>query len=76
MSLSQIKIKSEIAGKVWKVEAKVGDTLEEDDVILILESMKMEIPISVPVGCRLVELHVGEEDPVEEDQVVAIIEKI
>lgn len=73
--MSQIEIRSEIAGKVWKIEAQVGDALDEDDVIIILESMKMEIPITTPTRCRLVELYVGAEDPVAEDQVVAIIEK-
>ena len=38
-------VKSEIAGKVWKIVATVGDTVAEDDEILILESMKMEIPV-------------------------------
>ena len=47
-----IRIKSEIAGKVWKIEAKPGDILAEDDPILILESMKMEIPIAAPSRCK------------------------
>lgn len=73
--MARIDIKSEIAGKVWKIESKVGDTLDEDDVILVLESMKMEIPISAPSSGRLVELRVAEEDPVAEDQIVAVIER-
>ena len=73
--MSQIEIKSEIVGKVWKIEAQVGDALDEDDVIIILESMKMEIPITAPHRGRLVELYVSEEDPVAEDQVVAILER-
>lgn len=74
--MARIEVKSEIAGKVWKIEAKIGDTLAEDDVILILESMKMEIPISSPAHGRLVELRVAEEDPVAEDQTVAVIERL
>lgn len=73
--MARIDIKSEIAGKVWKIESEVGDTLDEDDVILVLESMKMEIPISAPSSGRLVELRVAEEDPVAEDQIVAVIER-
>ncbi len=74
--MARIDIKSEIAGKVWKIEAKIGDMLAEDDVILVLESMKMEIPISSPLHGRLVELRVAEEDPVAEEQIVAIIERL
>lgn len=73
--MTRIEVKSEIAGKVWKIETKVGDTLAEDDVILVLESMKMEIPISSPANGRLIELRVLEEDPVAEEQIVAVIER-
>ena len=65
-----IRIKSEIAGKVWKIEAKPGDILAEDDPILILESMKMEIPIAAPSRCKLVEILVAEEEAVAEGQTV------
>jgi len=70
-----IDVRSEIAGKVWKVEAKAGDTVGEDDPIVILESMKMEIPVTAPYGCRIVEILVAEEDPVAEGQAVARIER-
>lgn len=73
--MAGIEVKSEIAGKVWKIEAKPGDRLDEDDAILILESMKMEIPIAATMSCRVVEIRVAEEDAVAEGQVVAIIEK-
>ena len=63
-----------MTGNVWKVQAKVGDVLAEEDVIMILESMKMEIPIESPVAGTLVELSVAEEDSVDEDQIVAVIE--
>ena len=69
------EVKSEIAGKVWKIEAGVGDSLEEEDPILILESMKMEIPVDAPFDCTLVEILVAEEDPVAEGQTVAIVEE-
>ena len=44
------EVKSEITGKVWKIETKPGDHVEEEDPILILESMKMEIPVSAPAA--------------------------
>lgn len=74
--MSRIEIKSEIAGKVWKVEAQIGDVLDADDTIIILESMKMEIPVGAPLRCRLVELLVIEEDQIAEDQLIAIGEKV
>ncbi|MDC0068263.1 acetyl-CoA carboxylase biotin carboxyl carrier protein subunit [Gammaproteobacteria bacterium] len=72
--MANIEVTSEVTGNVWKVQAKVGDLLAEDDVIMILESMKMEIPVEAPVAGKLVELSVAEEDIVDEDQVVAVIE--
>lgn len=70
----RIEVKSEVASKVWQIEAKIGDAVAEDDAIIVLESMKMEIPVESPASGKLIELLVGEGDPVEEDQVVAILE--
>ncbi len=72
--MARTEICSDVAGKVWKIEASVGDTLEEEGVILILESMKMEIPVEAEDGGKLVELLVAEGDPVDEGQSVAVIE--
>ena len=72
--MAKIEVTSEVTGNVWKIQAKVGDVLAEEDVIMILESMKMEIPVEAPVGGKLVELLVAEEEGVDEDQVVAVIE--
>ncbi|HJL60425.1 MAG TPA: acetyl-CoA carboxylase biotin carboxyl carrier protein subunit [Pseudomonadales bacterium] len=68
------EVESEITGTVWKIEVKVGDKVEVEDVIMILESMKMEIPIEAPCAGTIKELMVKEEDSVVEDQVVALIE--
>jgi len=73
--LAQVEIKSEITGKVWKIETKSGDKLAEDDPILILESMKMEIPIMAPADGTLVEILVAEEDAIEEGQTVALMDE-
>ncbi len=73
--MARIDIKSEITGKVWKIEAKPGDRLSEDDPIIILESMKMEIPIMAPVDGTIIEIRVAEEDAVEEEQIVAIMKE-
>ena len=69
-----MKIIAEVAGKVWKIEAQPGAQLAADQIILILESMKMEIPVTAPRAGRLVELHVREGEMVEEGRVVARME--
>ena len=69
-----MEIKTEIAGTVWKIVANVGDSVEEDDPIVILESMKMEIPVPATEAGVVKQLKVAEGDPVDEDQVVAIID--
>jgi len=68
------KITSEIAGQVWKVIAKQGDRVAVDDVIVILESMKMEIPVQATKAGVVSELLVAEEDMISEDQHIATIE--
>lgn len=73
--MSTFDVKSEINGKVWKIVTKPGDVLEEDDDILILESMKMEIPVAAPVDGKLLEILVSEDETVTEGQVVAIMEE-
>ena len=70
----KVKVTSEISGQVWKVVVSVGDELAADDVIIILESMKMEIPILAPRAGKLAALHVNEEDMISEDQAVADLE--
>ena len=72
--MARLEVTTEVTGNVWKIEASVGDHLAAEDVILILESMKMEIPIETPSAGKLIEILVQEEDSVDEDQVVAIIE--
>ncbi len=72
--MARSEVRSEISGRVWKLEARVGDRVAADDAILVLESMKMEIPVSAPVAGRILEIRVAETDLVEEGQVVAMIE--
>ena len=72
--MSKHDVESEVTGNVWKVLLDVGSEVAEGDVIMILESMKMEIPVEAPVSGKLFELKVAPEDQVEEDQIVAVIE--
>jgi len=72
--VADIKVQSEITGKVWAIEANVGDALEEEDTIIVLESMKMEIPVVAPSDGTLKEILVQEGDAITEGQDVAIME--
>ncbi len=64
-------IKSEIAGSVWKIIATTGSPIGDGDVIVILESMKMEIPVTAPCAGTLSALLVAEGDMIAEDQIIA-----
>ena len=72
--MARHEVESEVTGNVWKILLEVGTDVAEGDVIMILESMKMEIPVESPAAGKLVELKVSAEDQVEEDQVVAVVE--
>ena len=72
--MASVEIRTEIAGTVWKVTAQAGERVEEDEPIVILESMKMEIPVAATDPGTVKELLVGEGDAVDEDQVVAVLE--
>jgi acetyl-CoA carboxylase biotin carboxyl carrier protein len=72
--MSRSTVKTEITGKVWKVTAEKGQRLAEDEPIVILESMKMEIPVPAPLDCTVVDILVGEGDTVTEGDVIAHIE--
>lgn len=73
--MATVEVKSVVTGSVWKIEAKVGQKLEPGDSIMILESMKMEIPVIVDDGGVLREIRVEEGVSVSEGQVVAVIEE-
>lgn len=66
-----MRIVTEVAGKVWKIEAQPGAQLSADDVILILESMKMEIPVVAPKAGTLASIRVREGDAVAEGEWIA-----
>jgi len=72
--MARIEVLSEVTGKVWKIECPVGTQVQEEDPIMIIESMKMEIPVISAGTGSVVELLVAEGDPVEDGQVVAIVE--
>jgi acetyl-CoA carboxylase biotin carboxyl carrier protein len=69
-----IEVKTEITGNVWKVLREAGDKIAEDEPIIILESMKMEIPVSAPESGIIVEVLVETDQIVLEGSVVARID--
>jgi acetyl-CoA carboxylase biotin carboxyl carrier protein len=72
--MSEVKVQSEIAGSVWKIVTAPGDTVEEEQPLLILESMKMEIPVLAPERGVVREIRVSEGAAVAEGEIVAILD--
>jgi biotin carboxyl carrier protein len=66
-------VKAELVGTVWKVLVKPGDTVAEDQELVILESMKMEIPVVAPRDGRVDEVKVNEGEVVAENQVLVVL---
>lgn len=67
-------VTSEIPGSVWKVETREGAEVKENDVLIILESMKMEIPVLAPEDGTVREIRVKEGDAVSDGQVLVVLE--
>ena len=72
--MAELRVRSEIAGSVWKIEVAVGDTVAEDDPLVILESMKMEIPVLAESPGTVTRLAVAEGDVIQEGDLIAVIE--
>ena len=68
------EVEAQIQGSLWKIERVVGDTVEAEDVIMIIESMKMEIPVEAPCDGTIAQICVSEGDRIEEGTVLAVIE--
>jgi biotin carboxyl carrier protein len=72
--MAVVNVKSEIAGNVWKIQVKPGDRIEVEGEIVILESMKMEIPVLSPKAGTVREIKVSEGEAIGEGQLVAVID--
>jgi acetyl-CoA carboxylase biotin carboxyl carrier protein len=68
------EVKAELVGNLWKIVTEIGRQVEEDDTLMILESMKMEIPITSPINGTVTQILVAEGDVVQEGQTVAVVE--
>jgi len=72
--MAEIRIKTEVAGRVCAIPATLGASLSNGDEILLVEAMKMEIPVTATSGGKLKSVLVKVDDVVAEEQVVAILE--
>ena len=68
------EIKSHVTGTIWKIEVAVGEQVEEDDDLIIIESMKMEMPVVAEQDCTVKEILCAEGDAVEEGQLLMVVE--
>ena len=66
-------VEAHITGTVWKIEVAVGDTVEEGDTVVILESMKMEMPVEAPEGGVVKEIRCKEAQAVNEGDVLVVL---
>jgi acetyl-CoA carboxylase biotin carboxyl carrier protein len=68
------EVEAHITGTVFKVETSVGASVSEGEVLVILESMKMEMPVESPVAGKVSEIRVEEGQSVEEDEILVVID--
>ena len=68
------EIRAEMVANVWKVVKAAGDAVEEGDTLVILESMKMEIPVLTEVSGTVAQMAVNEGDVVQEGDLIAVVE--
>ena len=69
-----MKIKTEIQAVIWKISVEIGQKVDIDDIVVILESMKMEIPVESKYKGVVKEILIKEGDNVNEDQEIIILE--
>jgi biotin carboxyl carrier protein len=68
------EVRAEMVANVWRVLVSEGDLVEDGDTLVILESMKMEIPVLAETVGVVSKLHVAEGDVVQEDELIAVID--
>jgi acetyl-CoA carboxylase biotin carboxyl carrier protein len=72
-TMSNVSVRSDIAGLVSRIEVAAGAEVATGDTLLVIESMKMEIPVEAPRAGRVEIIHVGEGAQVEEDQLLVTL---
>ncbi|RCL73830.1 MAG: acetyl-CoA carboxylase biotin carboxyl carrier protein subunit [Alphaproteobacteria bacterium] len=73
--LNKVVLSSEISGSVWKIKCNVGDVIEEGQEVLIIESMKMEIPVISDFSGTVISILVDEGEMINEDQKLVELHK-
>ena len=69
-----VEVEAHITGTVWKIEVAVGDTVQEGDTVVILESMKMEMPVEAEDSGTVTEIRCEEGQAVNEGEVLVVLE--
>lgn len=72
--MARTEVRAEMVANVWQVEAVVGQQVDEEEVLVILESMKMEIPILAPSSGTVYEICVVAGDVVQEGDLIAVVQ--
>jgi acetyl-CoA carboxylase biotin carboxyl carrier protein len=65
-----VQIKAELAGNLWKIVVREGQEVRADETLMLLESMKMEIPVNAPTAGRVTKIHAKEGQTVQEGQLL------
>jgi len=68
------EVTAPMAGNIWKIHVKVGDTVKYEDELMVLEALKMENPIYAPTDGTVAEIKVSENDTVEANQVLIVLD--
>ena len=69
-----MKVTAELTGNLWKLVATEGQQVQADETLMILESMKMEIPVTSPKAGKVTKIHVKEGETVQEGQLLAEVD--
>ena len=69
-----MQVTAELTGNLWKLVAREGQHVQAEETLMILESMKMEIPVTAPKAGRVTRIHVKEGDAVQEGQLLAEVD--
>ena len=67
-------VQAHITGTVWKIEVKVGDSVDEGQTVVILESMKMEMPVEAPSAGKVTSIAIKEGQAVEEGATLVVLD--
>ena len=68
------EVRAPMAGNIWEILVEAGDSVEEDDELLIIEALKMENPVYAPSSGKIAKIHVSKGDQVDDDDLLVTIE--